>query len=317
MRTIFLLIIFFFAYKLAKKTATAKPRYRKIIVVFVTCILIVLTVALFDDSTSNNTYSNNKKVTAEEITKKNTAQEEIEKAEVKEDPTEFEMEIFSTLKDKELIVEIDAKAIDGTIIEITPLSETKYDKFDTKYPEIKNGKGKCSFDLESWPEGTITVTALMSFSMEGRQQPDNVKAVYGEKGEYFKSKNKNPSYNFVFATPNKVAFPNEEAVRKLKDKEFTKKLNEFIKDYKGFIIDIYPSKEYDWKIIYVKMNDDWYLGQDYQKERFAEDTSLFIRNLVYNYKKESKEELIHVYFMDKYNKELAKPGLLGGYKIKR
>ena len=56
---------------------------------------------------------------------------------------------------------------------------------------------------------------------------------------------------------------------------------------------------------------------DYEKERFAETVGSTLEQIIKNAGKVANDDIVHVYFYDAYGKELAAPGIFGGYKIKR
>lgn len=104
------------------------------------------------------------------------------------------------------------------------------------------------------------------------------------------------------------------------DAESNERLQEqinIIKDNSNdVVINIIPMlNKSDWSIVKVIISDDWYRTPKYEQERFVEQMSAIVKNVIKDSKKVDRDKNISVYFYDLYNKKIASPKITGGYKI--
>lgn len=223
-------------------------------------------------------------------------------------------------KDNKAIVTIITNAVDGTIFE-TALMDGNLNMV-SDYITVEGGKAIKEFDVnKDWETGYISGIAMMRFNLDDHPQPKEVKEAYGENGEKLKGdlieENNLGGYNINFNSKT-VAYPDENAVKEKQDELFFTALNELIDSSDGVIINVQPhfTKD-DWSSVAVTISDSWYNSQEHEKERFAETIGDTVEKVVKNTEKVSGDKNITVYFYDTYQKELASPKIMGGYKIKR
>ena len=91
-------------------------------------------------------------------------------------------------------------------------------------------------------------------------------------------------------------------------KEIRDNINNYVDDSNGFLIDIWSNKTNDYSSVRVVVSNDWHDATEQEKKIFCGIIAGDLKKLI-NCKK--------VYFVDVLDVEIAKPGITGGYNIKR
>lgn len=223
-------------------------------------------------------------------------------------------------QDDKVIAIIETNAMDGAIFE-TSLIDGNFNLV-SDFISIENGKGVKEFKIpEEWDVGYISGITMMRFNLDEHPQPDHVKEIYGEsgenlKGEYAEENNVN-GYNINLPTIT-IPYPNEETVKEVQNELFADAMEELISLSNGIIVNMQPHfNDGDWSSVAVTVSDAWYNSPEHEKERFAETMGDAVTTIIKNTGKVNADKNITVYFYDTYQKELASPKVLGGYKIKR
>lgn len=237
---------------------------------------------------------------------------------------EVEMEVVADMdvkiEEDKLVVDIDTNAIDGSIFEFFVMDGDLNTISD--FITVEDGLASGSFEThEDWDVGYLGTGGFMRFNYEEREQPSHVKEAYGEFGENIKGdyrvENNKDGYN-VNVKSGQVAYPNETEASEKANELLLSGLNELIESSEGIILGMNPAfEDNDWTAVNIKVSDAWYNSQEHEKERFAETMADATKNIIYSSGFVGKDKLITVYFYDSYNKELASPKIMGGYKIKR
>lgn len=309
MFTVLMLIIFFPVglYLMWKNKHFKKPVRIIISLIFVFMIII-------SGMSTNVEHNDNKKTSLDnESISKNEEQE-------KEIDPEVDANLNIEIINDEINVEIETNAIDGSIFEFFILDNEM--NMVSEFIPVKNGKAKATLKVnEKWEPSYLAAGANMRFNLDEHPQPDNVKEAYGKNGEKLKGdlieENNLNGYNVVVKT-DPIPYPDIETVEKVSKENLNNAIAEMINISEGLIIDIKPLyKENDWSMVKVIVNDAWYYSADHEKERFAEQIGDTVRQMVLLSGVASKEDVVSVHFYDTYNKKLASPKILGGYKIER
>lgn len=229
-------------------------------------------------------------------------------------------ELNIEFKDNKAIATVTTNAVDGSIFE-TSLTNSQLNAV-SDFINIENGQGSKEFDIPAeWESEYISGIAMMRFNLDEHPQPDNVKELYGEKGEKlegeFAEENNLGGKNVNLAIVT-VPYPDLETVKETQDKLLLEVLDEMIELSNGVIVHIQPHfTDGDWSSVAVTVSDAWYNSQEHEKERFAEQIRDTIVTIIKNAGKVEQDKTVSVYFFDTYKKELASPKITGGYKIKR
>lgn len=244
---------------------------------------------------------------------------EVKNEEEQPDMINFEAKMNLEVEEKKIIVTIDTNVPDGGLFEVL-LMNGKLESVSDFIP-VENGKAVKIFDVSKWDVGYITGTAMFRFDLKEHPQPQNIIEIYGENGQKLKGSKViegHDGYMFGQIEPVTIAYPDKQTVINKQQELLLAALNEMIKASNGVILKIQPHfKDGDWSSVAVTVSDSWYYSQDYEKERFAEQVGAAIQNVIKTSGLVDKNDFISVYFYDTYQKELASPKLLGGYKIKR
>lgn len=237
-----------------------------------------------------------------------------------EDVLEFDGDMTLSVDGESIVIEISSNVPDGGIFEVTAVNG----HFQTvgDFIPIKDGKITKSFQLpDDWEIGYISGTASLRFNLDEHPQPDNIKEVYGERGEKMtgeKAVENNIGGKNGTITAEAVAYPDEETIKTKQDELFVQALSELKNVSNGIIIDVMPYFEKDdWSAVAVIVSDAWYNSAEHEKERFAEQTGEVIETIVKNTGRLKSGQSARVYFLDSFKKELATPKMFGGYKIVR
>lgn len=223
-------------------------------------------------------------------------------------------------KDDKTIISITTNAMDGAIFE-TSITDGDLN-IVSDFLTIKDGNATKELDSnDKWEPGYLAGMAMMRFNLDDHPQPQEVKDVYGENGEKLEGdlavENNIEGFNIVLETKS-VPYPDEKTAKEIQEKLFSEAINELIEAGGGIIEGIKPRIEEDeWSMVDVVISDAWYNSPEHEKERFAEQVGETVVALIRNAGKVEANKTVMVYLVDAYNKELATPKILGGYKIKR
>lgn len=250
---------------------------------------------------------------------KAVAEKEAADQKLKEQLT-FTGKMSLTAEKGKAVVTIDTNVPDGGIFEVAVVNADF--KVVSDYIPVKGGKIIKEFTIpKDWKIGYISSMAMFRFNLKDHPQPDSIKAIYGDNGEKMlgsqavdhTSGGKNGNIEVAM-----VAYPDEAAVKEAQSKLFNETLAKIIDTSNGVIVSVEPRFESgDWSAILVTVSDSWYVSQEYEKERFAEQVQQLLETLVKNVGYVKKESSVSVFYYDTYGKELASPKMLGGYKILR
>ncbi|MGE5607261.1 MAG: hypothetical protein ACM3YE_16415 [Bacteroidota bacterium] len=254
--------------------------------------------------------------------KEKKEKEELQKAAEKKllEQLTFTGDMNYELNENIITIKITSNVPDGGLFEVTLINGDL--NILSEFIPIKGGIIEKDFIIpKKWKAGYIAVTALFRFNVETTKQPQNILDIYGSTGEKMKGSQAQDNHlggkNGVIEGIT-IAYPDEATIKKEQDKAFLNVLNEMIRKSDGVILRIQPYlQDDDWSTVAVTVNDSWYYSAEYEKERFAEQISEVIQNVIYNSEKVEKDSIISVYFFDRYNKKLASPKVFGGYKIER
>ncbi|WP_100406693.1 hypothetical protein [Bacillus solitudinis] len=233
-----------------------------------------------------------------------------------ESPTEFEAKLDIEQTDGQVTLTANTNAPDGSIFEMSVLN-SNFD-IESDFIEVKDGVAAVTFDLSTWDVGYLSAMVNFPFNYDENPQPEAIKTVYGTAGENMTgdlaSANNIDGFNGGIQ-PITFPYPDEKTVKAQTDKIFNEAISEMISLSEGIIVEIMPRLGgNDWRLVDVIVSDNWYYSAPHEKERFAEQIGGLVQQIVLNSGK--AEGSISVYFKDTYNKELATPKMLGGYKIK-
>lgn len=234
--------------------------------------------------------------------------------------TEINANLNIEIIDDEINVEIDTNAIDSSIFEFFILDNNM--NMVSELISVKDGVAKSTIKInEKWEPGYLAAGASMRFNLDDHPQPKIVQEAYGKNGEKLKGnlieENNLNGYNIVVNT-DPIPYPNAETVEKVSKENLDNAIEEILSVSEGTILNIQPLyKEEDWSMVKVVVSDAWYYSADHEKERFAEQIGDTVKQMVLLSGVLSKDDIVSVYFYDTYNKKLASPKMLGGYKIER
>jgi len=224
------------------------------------------------------------------------------------------------IKDDKVIATITSNVIDGTIFEVL-IMDSKFESV-SGFLTIKKGKASKEFEIpEAWDIGYLGVTASIRFNLDEHPQPESVKQVYGENGEKLEgdlSVDNNLGGKNINLKTSAIPYPDEKTVKAKQDEIFADAIAEIKKLGDGIIVDVEPYIPSEgWSMVKVIVNDSWYYSQEHEKERFAEQVGDTVATIIQNTGQVEPDKHVSVYFYDAYDKELASPKILGGYKIKK
>ncbi len=292
------------------------------------CCIITLILALSSYSENKNIDTTSTQATNIEASTvgSNDSVEEQKKKEEEQKKKEEENKLAEQLTftgtmnltsiEGKVVVIIDTNVPDGGLFEVT-IVNSKLDSM-SDFVTAQSGKVYKEFAIpKNWGVGYISSLAMFRFNLSDHPQPENIKAMYGQNGEKMLGKQAvehnagGKNGNIEVKT---IAYPNEDAIKEEQAKLFSKTLKEIVKASEGVILSINPRGN-DWSMVDVVLSDSWYYSMDHEKERFAEQVQQLIETSVKNCGIISQNSYVSVYYYDNYNKRLAEPKILGGYKI--
>jgi len=219
-----------------------------------------------------------------------------------------------------VIMTVNSNVPDGGLFEVS-LVNGSYDTL-SDFTEVKEGQAVKEFSIpEDWNVGYLSGLAMFRFNLDEHPQPDHIKEIYGQKGEKMLGDQAVETtiggYNGNIE-PETIAYPDETTIEAAQNELLLQTFNEMIKASDGVILRIQPYlKDNDWSSIAVTVSDAWYYSAEHEKERFAEQIGSTVETIIKTSGLIAKDKTIFVYFLDSHQKELAKPKMLGGYKIVR
>lgn len=301
----------------SKSNKEKKPFYKRWW--FIVIVLFVVIGSIGGDDEKESEKEKDKPVAVKTEKKEDEKVEKNVKSE-KEESLDVKGALDITFKDNKAIATITTNAIDGSIFETTIMDGNI--NMVTGFLEVKDGKAVKEFEAnKDWEVGYLSSIASMRFNLDEHPQPEQVKKAYGEHGENLKGDfiiENNVGGNNLNLESKTIAYPDEITLKAKQTELFDKAMNELIGSSGGVIVNIQPRFEKDdWSAVSVIVSDVWYNSQDHEKERFAEQVGETVSTLVTNGGKVEPNKAVLVYVMDTYNKELASPKVLGGYKIKK
>lgn len=303
--TIIMLIVFFpVGLFLMWKNEHFKKSVRIAITVF---FALVIVVGMFSGDDENSV-------------EEDAIEEDIEEKELEAVDTEVTTSLDYEVKEDSIELVVNTNAVDGSIFEMMIIDSDI--NLESAFFTVEDGVAKGSLYINpDWQPGYLTASGSMRFNLDDHPQPESVKEIYGENGEHLTGKftveNNLDGYNVQVETV-QIAYPNEEEASQRSTDELLGGLNELIDSTDGILMGINPRfEDNEWGAVHVTVSDAWYNSPEHEKERFAETVSDSIKNIIYNSGTMESGETILVYFFDAYDKELASPKMLGGYKIKR
>lgn len=285
-------------------------------------VLSFIWIGVFAPSTADTDTDTNTNTQEAEVEVDATVQTDDSNDAVK-GPSQEELQTFEgvldmKVDDNKVIMTVTSNVPDGGVFELNLLDGN----FNVLFEQvaIENGKVEHAFEIpDDWGIGYIAGSAWFRFNSDEVPQPENIKELYGENGEHMKgdlaSENHTGGYNGMLDSIT-IAFPDEATVKEAAAQLLEDAFAEMIDISEGVIIDIKPHPIEEWDIVYVYVSDAWYYSEEHEKERFAEQIGESVQNIVFNTGMASGE-IVHVYFKDSYEKDLATPKIFGGYNIKR
>lgn len=236
------------------------------------------------------------------------------------DVLEFDGDMKLSVDGKDVVIELSSNVPDGGLFEVAVMNGAF--QIVSDFIPIEDGVINKSFTLpDDWKIGYISGVASLRFNLDEYPQPDSIKGVYGEKGEKLtgdKVTEANDGSKSATISSEIIAYPDEETVKAKQDELFSEALSELKSLSNGIIIDVMPYFEKDdWSAVAVIVSDAWYNSAEYEKERFAEQLGETIGTIVKNTGRVESDKTVNVYLFDSFNKKLAEPKILGGYKILR
>lgn len=222
--------------------------------------------------------------------------------------------------DDKVVITVKSNAEDGSIFECFLIDGNLNSVSD--FITIENGIAQKEFEIpEEWEVGYLAGSAMMRFNLDEHPQPDHIKKIYGEKGEKLVGELAVENHlggKNINIESKAIAYPDEDTVREHLNELFYEAMTELIELGDGLIVDIKPYMSGEgWRMAKVIVSDAWYYSAEHEKERFAEQVGQAVQNIIINTKQVKDGSSVSVYFYDVYDKELASPKILGGYKIKR
>lgn len=253
---------------------------------------------------------------AKEQKEKELVEKEKKKKEMKEQ-LNFSGKLTSTASNGKITIEIDTNVPDGGVFEVL-IIDGNLDML-SDFLVVKDKKITKDFEVPSdWSPSYVATSAMFRFNADEHPQPDDIKKVYGEKGEKMTgdlAAENNLGGNNATIEGETIAYPSEQAVKDSQEKFFNEAITEAIALGNGVIVDINSRGNNTWELVNIVVSDVWYYSADHEQERFVENVGPVIETLVTNSGKVSGSPM--VYFIDSYGKDVATPKVLGGWKIKK
>jgi len=235
---------------------------------------------------------------------------------VKESYTlKFEPNINTICSDGNITIEANINCPDGAIMQISLLSANFKEVYNDK-PIVKDKKISSTFKLTNTDIKNYAGMITFQFNADSIKQPDNVKEIYGQRGEKLEGENAKEA-NFKDGIKGKIAtitfdipYPSKEVVENKKNELFNQMVNQIKSSSKGAILNVeHPDKG----IIVMHVSNSWYLMSESEKQYFSEQMLKSFTQIIKNM--DDSTCVLSIY--DESQNEVASSKILGGMKIKR
>lgn len=185
--------------------------------------------------------------------------------------TEFNPEYTASCTDTSITIDMQYNCPDGALMQCVLMDSSLGESYSATEP-IKDGKVSFTFDLENTDTKVYGGIISFQFNADSVQQPDNVKAVYGEYGENLTGENassatveghddaKNGNITLV------INYPSDEAVQAAREETWSEYTSEVISASDGMITQILRPND---RVYNVYFTNSWYLLTTEQKEYMA------------------------------------------------
>lgn len=185
--------------------------------------------------------------------------------------TEFNPEYTTSCTDTSITIDMKYNCPDGALMQCMLLNNSLDESYSAT-AAIAGGEASFTFDLENTDAKVYGGMILFQFNAESVEQPDSVKAVYGEYGENLAGENtinatvaghddaKNGSVSFV------VNYPSDEAIQEIREDAWSEYVNNIISESDGTIVQIDRASDNVYSIYFT---NSWYLLTSEQKEYVA------------------------------------------------
>lgn len=254
----------------------------------------------------------------------NTTETTVKTIETTKDPLQEQLTFQGNMNYKvdgnKIILTIESNVPDGGLFEVSLITG----KFDvlSEFIAIKDHKIEKEFTIpKKWGTCYIGAMADFRFNVDSKSQPDSIQELYGTKGEKILGSqvqdNSAGGKNGVIETL-QIPYPDAETVNAEQGMLFDNALAEIIDKSNGIILSIDPySDKNDWSMVKVILSDTWYYSQDFEKERFAEQMTATLEQIIKDAGKVKSDSTVGIFYYDSYGEELASPKIFGGYKINK
>lgn len=228
----------------------------------------------------------------------------------------FEPVINPVVETGKITVNADVDCPDGAIMQVMLMSGDLSEMYSDK-PIVKGRKISSVFTLKNTDVKNYGGSFTFQFNADSLQQPDNVKTVFGEKGEKLEGDNTQES-NFKDNTKGKnasvtftVPYPSKDAVDKKITAIFNEMANEMVANSDGLILTIeHPEPG----IFEMQVSNNWYLSNNNVKQYFAEQ---MLKTFTQVGKNMDGEDYTLLTIYDESMNTVASSKILGGMEIKR
>jgi hypothetical protein len=228
----------------------------------------------------------------------------------------FDPQITTTCKDGSVIINANVNCPDGAIMQTSMLSADLKEVYNDK-PVVKDKKISSTFKLTNTDVKNYAGMITFQFNADSIKQPDNVKEVYGQRGEKLEGNNAQEA-NFSDGGKGKIAtasfelpYPSKEAVNNKIDELFNQMVSTIRDSSNGTILNIeHPSSG----IIHMQVSNEWYLMKDTEKKYFAEEMLKTFTQVVKNL--DNQDTIVFTIFDESLN-TVASSKFLGGMDIEK
>ncbi len=226
----------------------------------------------------------------------------------------FEPKVTTTCGDGIITVNADINCPDGAVMQVSLMSADLKEIYNDK-PTVKDKKISSTFKLTNKDTKNYAGMVTFQFNADTIAQPENVKTVYGSRGEKLEGDNTKEA-NFKDGGTGKnaslifnVSYPSTEAVKQKMDALFKEFTDTIIKSSKGLIVSIeHPSPA----IIHMQVSNAWYLSSTNEKQYFAEE---MLKNFTQVLKNMDGQDAIVFSIYDESMNKVAESKFLGGMEI--
>lgn len=185
--------------------------------------------------------------------------------------TEFNPEYTVTCTDTSIVIDVEYNCPDGAVLQCVIVDGSLEESYSDTLP-VEDEKVSFKFDLDNTDAKVYGGILSFQFNADSVQQPDNVKAVYGEYGENLSGENvdsatveghEDAQNGSITLTIN---YPNDEAVQAVKEEQWNEYASQVVSASNGMITQIIHPND---AVYNVYFTNSWYLLTDEQKEYMA------------------------------------------------